>query len=322
MRDTCLLCPRPIRASSESDHPGDDFDDLLCRIECESCGQYVASERLFTEEGESDAINGIPKYLWAGVTRNSWELNGHAITLTRESTERGLPHPLPETVSSKSEHLLRILGRLAETPTSAVPLEFDRDCPLIFERNGRGLRGYLDHLNARGWTTKSSAPRGWASTLTPSGWDKYEALVGTHAESEQAFVAMWFAKDMDPLFDDAIKHALEGAGWAAYRVDRDEHTDRIDDKILTEIKASRFMVADFTGQRQSVYFEAGFAKGMRLDVIWTCREDEIKGKEVSFDARQYNFLPWTEEDLPAFREALTNRILVLHGRGPRQGGDA
>ncbi len=37
----------------------------------------------------------------------------------------------------------------------------------------------------------------------------------------------------------------------------------------------RFMIADFTGHRGGVYFEAGFAHGLGIPVIWTCREDQL-----------------------------------------------
>jgi len=36
------------------------------------------------------------------------------------------------------------------------------------------------------------------------------------------------------------------------------------------------MVCDLTGYRGGIYFEAGFAYGLGLDVIYTCREDWCK----------------------------------------------
>lgn len=36
-----------------------------------------------------------------------------------------------------------------------------------------------------------------------------------------------------------------------------EHANKIDDEIIAEIRRSAFLVADFTGQRQNVYFETG-----------------------------------------------------------------
>ncbi len=45
------------------------------------------------------------------------------------------------------------------------------------------------------------------------------------------------------------------AGYKAYRVDSKPHSDRIDAKIITEIKNSRFLFADVTEQKQGVYFK-------------------------------------------------------------------
>jgi hypothetical protein len=55
-----------------------------------------------------------------------------------------------------------------------------------------------------------------------------------------------------------------------------EHANKIDDEIIAEIRRSAFLVADFTGHRQNVYFETGFAIGLARQVVWTCRKDEIK----------------------------------------------
>lgn len=76
------------------------------------------------------------------------------------------------------------------------------------------------------------------------------------------------------------------------------------DQIIAEIRRSKFLIADFTGHRGGVYFEAGFALGLGLPVIWTCRKDNLEN--LHFDIRQYNFIDWeTGEEL---QERLTNRI--------------
>jgi nucleoside 2-deoxyribosyltransferase len=109
-----------------------------------------------------------------------------------------------------------------------------------------------------------------------------------------------------------------------------EHNDNICDHIIAEIRNSRLLVADFTGQRGGVYFEAGFAYGIGIPVIWTCHEDwfnkeaeievdaEVDGMQkkvlvkqprfTHFDVNHYNFIVWKNEiDL---YEKLKNRILA------------
>ena len=79
---------------------------------------------------------------------------------------------------------------------------------------------------------------------------------------------------------------------------------------MTEIKNSRFVVADATDQRPGVYFEAGYAMGLGLPVLWSVREDDLQN--VHFDARQYNYIIWrAAEDL---EQQLYNRVSAVIGR--------
>ena len=84
---------------------------------------------------------------------------------------------------------------------------------------------------------------------------------------------MWFDQCIDDAWNFGFKPALETVGYLPHRVDIVPHIDRIDAKIQAEIKESRFLVADVTGQRQGVYFEAGYAMGLGLPVVWTVRKD-------------------------------------------------
>lgn len=125
------------------------------------------------------------------------------------------------------------------------------------------------------------------------------------------FVAMHFEAGPSSVFDNAIKPAIERAGYTAYRVDRDPHIDRIDAKIMAEIKDSRFLVADVTGQRNGVYFETGYALGLGLPVIWTVRRDDLEN--VHFDTRQYSHIVWETEQ--EFHDKLYDLIRAIIGKG-------
>lgn len=76
------------------------------------------------------------------------------------------------------------------------------------------------------------------------------------------------------------------------------------------------MVADLTGYRGGVYFEAGFAKGLGKPVIFTCRKDWFDGvlssegkpikEKVHFDINHQNIIVWENpEDL---KKRIVNRI--------------
>ncbi len=138
----------------------------------------------------------------------------------------------------------------------------------------------------------------------------------TNPDSSQCFVAMWFDSSMDSLYKDGIEPAIRAAGYSPFRIDREDFVGKIDDRIVAEIRRSRFIVADFThgenGARGGVYYEAGFAEGHGLNVIFTCRNDMIE--KVHFDTRQFNHIVWdSPEDL---RVRLENRIRRVIGEGP------
>jgi nucleoside 2-deoxyribosyltransferase len=118
---------------------------------------------------------------------------------------------------------------------------------------------------------------------------------------------------MDPAHL-AIEKAIQISGYEALRIDRKEHNNKIDDEIVAGIRRSKFLVADFTGHRGGVYFEAGFASGLGIPVIWLCREDALK--DLHFDTRQYNHISWTEDKLTELTNALQKRIEAILGRGP------
>lgn len=133
--------------------------------------------------------------------------------------------------------------------------------------------------------------------------------------SSIGFCAMWFSPDVLPLWTNVIEPATRAAGYEPLRIDSKPHNGKIDDEIMASIRASRFVVSDFTGNRGGVYYEAGFAHGLGLPVIFMCREDALK--KMHFDIRQYNCILWTPETLEVAKAQLKNRILATLGQGPK-----
>jgi hypothetical protein len=134
----------------------------------------------------------------------------------------------------------------------------------------------------------------------------------TATDSLQGFVAMDFASSMRDAWVNGFDPAIRAAGFRPMRIDAKDYIGGITDEIISEIRQSRFIVADYTNQKSGVYFEAGFALGLGLTVIPTCREDHIE--KLHFDIRHLNTLAWnTPNDL--LRD-LPNRIRAVVGIGP------
>jgi len=152
--------------------------------------------------------------------------------------------------------------------------------------------------------------------IMPNGWQHIEKLRSINSDSKQGFVAMWFSDDMQKVYDEAISLGILDAGYRPHKVDQREHSGKIDDEIIAQIRSSRFVLADFTGHRGGVYFEAGFAKGLNIEVIWTCREDDVEN--LHFDIRQYNCIVWNPSNMEEFRKKISNRVEAVLGRGNNQ----
>jgi len=169
------------------------------------------------------------------------------------------------------------------------------------------LAKYLENLGALenpGSTQEMS--------VTAKGHIVYEDMAGQRTQSSQVFVAMWFADVAKQAYDRGIDPAVRQSGYEPLRIDRTEHDEKIDDKIIAEIRRSSFLVADFTGHRGGVYYEAGFAHGLGRRVIFTCQQGEIE--KLHFDVRQYNTILW--QDPSDILAPLQRRILALFGAGP------
>ncbi len=122
---------------------------------------------------------------------------------------------------------------------------------------------------------------------------------------------MAFAPEYDAAWKSIIEPGIIAAGYGPFRVDKKEHAEKVDDLIMAEIRRSKFLVADFSGQRGGVYFEAGFAHGLGRPVIWMCREEE-KDK-LHFDTRQYNHILYS--DPTDAQKRLRDRIVAILGEG-------
>lgn len=129
------------------------------------------------------------------------------------------------------------------------------------------------------------------------------------------FIAMSFASEMDSARE-SIMRAIEDKGYKAIVIDEKEHNEQIVPQIFEEINKAEFVIADLTGHRNGVYYEAGFAKGLNKQVIFTCREDDFGNSH--FDVKQINTIMWSnvwelENKLRKRIEAMmTNEIEEQH----------
>lgn len=131
-------------------------------------------------------------------------------------------------------------------------------------------------------------------------------LVGDE-NNKKVFIAMSFAENME-IARKSIEKAVKDSGYAPMLIDVKEHNKQIVPEIYKEISECKFVVADLTGQRGGVYYEAGYAVAKSKELILCCKE----GENPHFDVAQINTIFW--EDEQDLKERLIKRIKATIGR--------
>lgn len=279
-------------------------------VRCPICGDYFITEdadediKLTPSEStqissvlRARSISGLKKY---GIFNRlpEGDIDSY-IPMTKDM----LLHEYPKDVFERMELALINIKRLSRFSGDKVLFdEFDK--PIMYPE--------VEDTNSSLFILKMLMDFGFVDAslmiptdikITAKGWRKLYELQSQNVTSNQVFIAMWFDSSMDSA-SEAIHEAISNCGFDPKRIDIVQHNNKICDQIIAEIKQSKFLVSDFTGHRGGVYYEAGYAHGMGIPVIFTCREDDID--KLHFDTRQFNHIVWTdEEDL---KTKLINRI--------------
>jgi hypothetical protein len=271
-------------------------------------GQVVWCERCKHFKMEYDALTGFEeqRHLIAGLTRRA----SMPLTLTHKNIPEllkasGVPRDLLDQLDIALEYSKEHQKR-GDQCVEYRDLTVN-DYPVVFARDqGEFLHLFLMLVEQQFLEEPvgRDPARRTSFRITAKGWQRLRELAKTGKDPNRAFVAMSFAPELLSAWINGIKLALEDLGFSPIRIDQTHGEDKIDDRIVAEIRRSGLLVADFTGHRGGVYFEAGFAMGLGIPVVWTCKKSDVEA--AHFDTRQQQHLLWeTPEDL---RAKLVNHI--------------
>jgi hypothetical protein len=275
-------------------------------VECDRCGAYRVTDSALA--ARVSKLTDPQRVLVSGWIREQNEM-GSSPRILDDDVERILQLQRP-TLKERAERILAYLIRRSPQLNSDFEISSPALCAVAYVADLNKLRIVLRYLTDN--RLIEYPPRAEHKVrVTPSGHVYADELGVRNRDSLQAFVAMWFDTSMGDAYQAGFERAISTAGYRAMRIDKHEHANRIDDEIIAQIRRSRFMVADFTDQRGGVYFEAGFAWGLHLPVIWTCRKDWFG--QLHFDIRQFNCIEWTDPE--SLAEPLQMRIEAVVGRG-------
>jgi len=295
---TCPICNNPAEIERNF---------MPQTVQCSRCGVFRITDTALA--ARASKLTSPQRVLVSSWIREQVEMGDNPRMLD-DSVERILQLQ-PPTMKERSERILSYLIRRAPHLNSDFDISDPALLAVAYVADTQELMMVLRYLMDK--TLIEHPRRGQESKIrvTPTGHVYADDLGSRNRGSQQAFVAMWFNEDMGDAYQVGFEPGISNAGYRAMRIDKHEHANRIDDEIIAQIRRSRFVVADFTGQRGGVYFEAGFAWGLSLPVIWTCRKDWFE--KLHFDIRQFNCIEWT--DAYSLVRPLQMRIEAVVGRG-------
>ena len=144
---------------------------------------------------------------------------------------------------------------------------------------------------------------------------KYDKIsIPPITKRNQVFVAMMFSDETAPTYEQAYKPVIQSLNYAVMRIDEKQFNGSIIGEITTEITNSIALVADLTGNRGGVYYEAGIARGLQLcnhpiKLILTCNRDFFETYRVHFDVSGDNIILY--ENISDLKDKLSARLQAV-----------
>lgn len=273
-------------------------------VVCPNCGNYRITTEAF--EDLPNELNKKPfkKTHISGYLRELTELGLTSEPISNQNVDVILASAnIPKSVTEKLDKLILFIFR--KTSYIYEVIEVDTAITAIgYAASERELQNMFKALCDEGYLSPPTTLDSREYSLTLKGFERARSLTTENIISSKCFVAMWFGEEMIEVYDNYISKAVSACGFDPLIISQKEHNDKICDQIISEIRSSKFVIADFTAHRGGVYFEAGFAYGLGRPVIWTCRKDHLK--DAHFDVNHYNFIVWENgEDL---YQKMVNRI--------------
>jgi nucleoside 2-deoxyribosyltransferase len=270
----CPICKEECNIRQEID--GSQKYNISCLI----CGDFKCSEQFYVEQSKSNLDFTI-----RGVLRERF-INGLNTYLTNKSAIEDLLKTVsvPQNIRQKIDKFLINSNALylKESPGQEIKCNKNLDYSLAYCKDSQDFSFIIDAMSNQGYFSKRDEKSSFIILqLNLKAWDRIEELKQINKESKQGFIACWFSNPDKPQA--TIFESINETGYNPMMIDDMSYPETILEKGLGEIKKSKFVVADLSGWRKSVIFEAGFAKGLGIDVIYVISKKEWDIKDEKGD---------------------------------------
>jgi hypothetical protein len=123
------------------------------------------------------------------------------------------------------------------------------------------------------------------------------------------FVIMPFAPEFDDVYvaiKEGVTRAISSQGCRCFRLDESRPAGRITDRLLQELRAASFCIADLTGNRANVMWEVGYAMALGCPTIILTQALS----DLPFDIRDMQSLQYDRGKLSITLAAPLRRMII------------
>jgi hypothetical protein len=308
------------------DPGGDSF-----RIDCKRCGEFIAS---------GTAMAMLPKAFNGGLHRRALmshairRMNGFEVSppplIVSDKLDTYWPTDRLPTPSKQADEIILLAGDRQLSPDNPIGMAayfldaWVGTSLLTPQSPHEGLVWLLNHLKDAGLLSYSypgvnGHDYSYNLQLTMAGWKKYSQLKEVRTNSRTAFMAMKFDdSQLDHVVDVCFRPAVRRAGFGLKKLTDEQPAGLIDDQIRASILSGRFVIADLTHGSHGAYWEAGFAEGLGLPVIYSCELNAWQEKKTHFDTNHMLTIIWDPADLKKAGDAMTATIRATLRADARQ----
>lgn len=271
----------------------------LYNIDCDRCGKFeITSHAIKYFKGHEELDKVISVSYW--IKQN--QIEKERIKIDLEKLRKLIIPFSPSSPREQANNFILWFGDNVKAPNENKILKNVSLIPIVGAKDERGVYYILKQLHSEGIINEHELPTGliptkYNITFTFKGWDKYYELKRSNKDSRLAFMAMKFGEEpLNTIYNDIIKIAVENTGFEIRKLDEEKRAGLIDDKLRVEIRRSKFLLADLTHDNNGAYWEAGYAEGLGIPVIYICDEDKFKKKKTHFDTNHHLTVLWKNDE--------------------------
>lgn len=341
--EPCPICQYNSMVSNE--FPDND-GDIVVRVKCIRCGTYKMEHR---------AVAALPKHISGDkrllVSSLIADFSNKDYTIMYNDLDKLASHAKIPQFIERADRLLLFLGEKYPKINTSIPWQ---DIVNILTLMTKFRESDLANSNiqlsvqlmAKSWCEDISElefllydylyktqeylteKRIGELTITAAGWKRIYELKTEVREGNIGFIAMKFEEKLIKYSKKWFETAIGETGHDCKVMYSHQHTKVIDNEMKALIRRSKFVVCDLTENSRGAYYEAGFAHGLGIPVIFLCESEFFHKKEnelgeespgVHFDTNHYPFIEWKFDEGEKLKKDLRDWIEGTIGRGLKDG---